>query len=216
MTQQALDSRFIAIEGCIGAGKTSLVNLLGKQFDAQVVRELDSENPFISKFYQDRDSFGFQTQVFFLLNRYKQYTGLSQRDLFSSVVLVDYLFHRDRLFASLNLKDQELKLYDQIYSLLSNKVPKPDLVIFLQASTDILRSRVEKRGREYEAYMDPSYLDSVNKSFNNYFFYYAETPLLVINTNEIDFVDKKCDLDELIIKINNHKIGREYYNPLGS
>jgi len=216
MTQQALDSRFIAIEGCIGAGKTSLVNLLGKQFDAQVVRELDSENPFISKFYQDRDSFGFQTQVFFLLNRYKQYTGLSQRDLFSSVVLVDYLFHRDRLFASLNLKDQELKLYDQIYSLLSNKVPTPDLVIFLQASTDILRSRVEKRGREYEAYMDPSYLDSVNKSFNNYFFYYAETPLLVINTNEIDFVDKKCDLDELIIKINNHKIGREYYNPLGS
>ena len=215
MTQQALDSRFIAIEGCIGAGKTSLVNLLGKQSDAQVVRELDSENPFISKFYQDRDSFGFQTQVFFLLNRYKQYTGLSQRDLFSSVVLVDYLFHRDRLFASLNLKDQELKLYDQIYSLLSNKVPKPDLVIFLQASTDILRSRVEKRGREYEAFMDPSYLDSVNKSFNNYFFYYAETPLLVINTNEIDFVDKKYDLDELIIKINNHKIGREYYNPLG-
>jgi len=216
MTQHVLDSRFIAIEGCIGAGKTSLVNLLGKQFDAQVVRELDSENPFINKFYQDRDSFGFQTQVFFLLNRYKQYTGLSQRDLFSSVVLVDYLFHRDRLFASLNLKDQELKLYDQIYSLLSNKVPKPDLVIFLQASTDILRSRVEKRGREYEAFMDPNYLDSVNKSFNNYFFYYAETPLLVINTNEIDFVDKKCDLDELIIKINNHKIGREYYNPLGS
>ena len=216
MTQQALDSRFIAIEGCIGAGKTSLVNLLGKQFDAQVVRELDSENPFISKFYQDRDSFGFQTQVFFLLNRYKQYMGLSQRDLFSSVVLVDYLFHRDRLFASLNLKDQELKLYDQIYSLLSNKVPTPDLVIFLQASTDILRSRVEKRGREYEAFMDPNYLDSVNKLFNNYFFYYSETPLLVINTNEIDFVDKKCDLDELIIKINNHKIGREYYNPLGS
>jgi deoxyguanosine kinase len=216
MTQQALDSRFIAIEGCIGAGKTSLVNILGKQFDAQVVRELDSENPFINKFYQDRDSFGFQTQVFFLLNRYKQYMGLSQRDLFSSVVLVDYLFHRDRLFASLNLKDQELKLYDQIYSLLSNKVPTPDLVIFLQASTDILRSRVEKRGREYEAFMDPNYLDSVNKLFNNYFFYYAETPLLVINTNEIDFVDKKCDLDELIIKINNHKIGREYYNPLGS
>jgi deoxyguanosine kinase len=216
MTQQALDSRFIAIEGCIGAGKTSLVNILGKQFDAQVVRELDSENPFINKFYQDRDSFGFQTQVFFLLNRYKQYMGLSQRDLFSSVVLVDYLFHRDRLFASLNLKDQELKLYDQIYSLLSNKVPTPDLVIFLQASTDILRSRVEKRGREYEAFMDPNYLDSVNKLFNNYFFYYSETPLLVINTNEIDFVDKKCDLDELIIKINNHKIGREYYNPLGS
>ena len=216
MTAYTLDPRFIAIEGCIGAGKTSLVDLLGKQFDAQVVREMDDENPFISKFYQDRESFAFQTQVFFLLNRYNQYMSLAQRDLFSSVVLVDYLFHRDRLFASLNLKDQELKLYDQIYCLLNRKVPKPDLVIFLQASTDILRSRVEKRGREYEAFMDTDYLDNVNKSFNNFFFYYSETPLLVINTNEIDFVEKKCDLEELIIKINSHKIGREYYHPLGS
>ena len=216
MTEYILEPRFIAIEGCIGAGKTSLVNLLGDQFNAQVVLEIDDENPFISKFYQDRESFGFQTQVFFLLNRYNQYMNLAQRDLFNSVVLVDYLFNRDRLFATLNLRDQELKLYDQIYSLLNNKVPKPDLVIFLQASTDVLRSRVEKRGREYEAFMDPDYLDNVNKSFNNFFFYYSETPLLVINTNEIDFVEKKCDLEELIIKINNHRIGREYYHPLGS
>ena len=216
MTAQLLEPRFIAVEGCIGAGKTSLVNLLGKQFDAQVIREMDEENPFISKFYQDRESFGFQAQVFFLLNRYNQYMGLAQRDLFSSVALVDYLFQRDRLFAALNLKDQELKLYDQIYSLLNTKVPKPDLVIFLQASTDILRSRVEKRGREYEVFMDPDYLDNVNKSFNNFFFYYSETPLLVINTNEIDFVGKKCDLEQLIIKINSHRIGREYFNPLGS
>ena len=216
MTSSSLEPRFIAIEGCIGAGKTSLVNLLGEQFDAQIVREVDDENPFIDKFYQDRDSFGFQTQIFFLLNRYNQYMKLTQRDLFSSVALVDYLFHRDRLFAALNLKDQELKLYDQVYSLLSNKVPKPDLVIFLQANSDVLRSRIEKRAREYESFMDPDYLDSVNKTFNNFFFYYSETPLLVINTDEIDFVEKKCDLEELIIKINSHKIGREYYNPLGS
>ena len=216
MTSSSLEPRFIAIEGCIGAGKTSLVNLLGKQFDAQTVREVDEENPFISRFYQDRDSFGFQTQIFFLLNRYNQYMNLNQRDLFSSVVLVDYLFQRDRLFATLNLKDQELKLYDQVYSLLSNKVPKPDLVIFLQANTDVLRTRIEKRAREYESFMDPDYLDRVNKTFNNYFFYYSETPLLVINTNEIDFVEKKCDFEELIVKINSHKVGREYYNPLGS
>ena len=216
MTENSLEPRFIAIEGCIGAGKTSLVNLLGEQFDAQVIREVDDENPFIGKFYQDRDSYGFQTQIFFLLNRYNQYMGLTQRNLFSSVVLVDYLFQRDRLFANLNLNDQELKLYDQIYSLLMNKVPKPDLVIYLQASSEVLRSRIEKRAREYEAFMDPDYLDNVNKSFNNFFFYYSETPLLVINTNEIDFVDKKCDLEELINKINTHKIGREYYNPLGS
>ena len=131
MTLPVLEPRFIAVEGCIGAGKTSLVKLLGDQFDAQMVLEVDEENPFIDKFYQDRETFGFQTQIFFLLNRYNQYTGLAQRNLFSSVVLVDYLFQRDRLFAALNLKDQELKLYDQIYALLSNKVPKPDLVIFL-------------------------------------------------------------------------------------
>ena len=216
MTLPVLEPRFIAVEGCIGAGKTSLVKLLGDQFDAQMVLEVDEENPFIDKFYQDRETFGFQTQIFFLLNRYSQYTGLAQRDLFSSVVLVDYLFQRDRLFAALNLKDQELKLYDQIYTLLSDKAPKPDLVIFLQASTDILRTRVDKRGREYEAFMDPGYLDAVNKSFNNFFFYYSDTPLLVINTNDIDFVEKKCDFEELIVKINSHTIGREYYNPLGS
>ena len=216
MTLPVLEPRFIAVEGCIGAGKTSLVKLLGNQFDAQMVLEVDEENPFIDKFYQDRETFGFQTQIFFLLNRYNQYTGLAQRDLFNSVVLVDYLFQRDRLFAALNLKEQELKLYDQIYTLLSNKAPKPDLVIFLQASTEILRTRVDKRGREYEAFMDPDYLDAVNKSFNNFFFYYSDTPLLVINTNDIDFVEKKCDLEELIVKINSHRIGREYYNPLGS
>jgi deoxyadenosine/deoxycytidine kinase len=216
MTLPVLEPRFIAVEGCIGAGKTSLVKLLGDQFDAQMVLEVDEENPFIDKFYQDRETFGFQTQIFFLLNRYNHYTSLAQRDLFSSVVLVDYLFQRDRLFAALNLKEQELKLYDQIYTLLSNKAPQPDLVIFLQASTDILRTRVDKRGREYEAFMDPDYLDAVNKLFNNFFFYYSDTPLLVINTNDIDFVEKKCDLEELIVKINSHRIGREYYNPLGS
>ena len=105
---------------------------------------------------------------------------------------------------------------EQIFSLIDAKAPKPDLVIYLQASTEVLQERVAKRGRDYEAFMDPDYLDSVNKAFNNFFFYYSETPLLVINTNDIDFVEKKCDLDELIKKINSHKIGREYYNPLGS
>jgi len=216
MTSSSLEPRFIAIEGCIGAGKTSLVNLLGEQFDAQIVREVDDENPFIDKFYQDRDSFGFQTQIFFLLNRFNQYLELAQRELFNSVVIIDYLFQRDKIFAQLNLEDHEYRLYEQIFNLIGPKTPKPDLVIFLQASTEVLLERVSKRGRDYEAFMDPDYLDSVNKAFNNFFFYYSDTPLLVINTNEIDFVEKKCDLEELINKINNHRIGREYYNPLGS
>ena len=141
---------------------------------------------------------------------------LAQRDLFNSVVVIDYLFQRDKIFAQLNLEDHELRLYNQIFNLISLKAPQPDLVIFLQASTEILLERVYKRNRDYEAFMDPDYLDSVNKAFNNFFFYYSDTPLLVINTNEIDFVEKKCDLEELINKINSHKIGREYYNPLGS
>jgi len=210
------EPRFIAIEGGIGAGKTTLANLLAEEYGARLVLEVDEENPFIDKFYEDRETYAFQTQVFFLLNRFNQYRELAQRDLFDSVIITDYLFQRDQIFAQLNLKEHEYHLYQQIYNLIKIKIPKPDLVIYLQAETDTLFSRVEKRGREYEHYIDYTYLEGVNRAFNNFFFYYSETPLLVINTNEIDFVEKKIDLEELIYKINNHKIGREYYNPLGS
>ena len=137
-------------------------------------------------------------------------------DLFNSNVVIDYLFPRDRIFADLTLKSNERRLYDQIFNLLNPKIPKPDLVIFLQASSEILLKRVKKRARDYEQNIDFDYLDAVNRAFNNFFFYFSETPLLVINTNDIDFVKKKCDLEQLIQKINSHKIGREYYNPLGS
>lgn len=210
------EPKFIAIEGSIGAGKTTLAKMLAKEYQARLVLEVDEENPFIRKFYEDRETFAFQTQVFFLLNRYNQYRDLLQRDLFSSVVITDYLFQRDNLFANINLQGHELHLYQQIYNLIKIKIPKPDLVIFLQADTDVLYSRVEKRARDYEQIMEYAYLDEVNQAFNNYFFYYAETPLLVVNTNEIDIVAKNIDLKELINKINSHKIGREYYNPLGS
>ena len=216
MSQQTIEPRFIAVEGAIGAGKTSLVNLLEQQYGARVILEENDSNPFIAKFYEDQETYSFQTQIFFLLSRYNQYMELAQRDLFNSVVVIDYLFQRDKIFAQLNLEDHEYRLYEQIFNLIGSKAPKPDLVIFLQASTKVLLKRVSKRDREYESFMDPDYLDSVNKAFNNFFFYYSDTPLLVINTNEIDFVDKKCDLEELINKVNSHKIGREYYNPLGS
>ena len=216
MTDQTIEPRFIAVEGAIGAGKTSLVSLLEQQYGARVILEENDSNPFIAKFYEDQETYSFQTQIFFLLSRYNQYMELAQRDLFNSVVVIDYLFQRDKIFAQLNLEDHEYRLYEQIYNLIASKAPKPDLVIFLQASTEVLLERVSKRGREYESFMDPDYLDSVNKAFNNFFFYYSDTPILVINTNEIDFVEKKCDLEELINKVNSHKIGREYYNPLGS
>jgi len=208
--------RLIAVEGAIGAGKTSLVKLLNENYSAKLILENDGKNPFLEKFYEDRSTYAFQTQIFFLLDRYYQYLELAQMDLFNSVVIIDYLFQRDRIFANLNLKGHEFQLYEKIFNMLRGKLPRPDLVIFLQAETEVLLRRVKKRGRIYEKAIDRDYLDGVNKAFNHYFFYYSETPLLVINTNEIDFVEKKCDLEQLINKINRHKIGREYYNPLGS
>ena len=216
MNKPRIEPRLIAVEGAIGAGKTSLAKLLSETYGAELVLENDSDNPFLTKFYQSREALAFQTQIFFLLARYNQYLGLTQMNLFSSNILVDYLFPRDSIFAEINLKDHELRLYQQIFNLLKLKIPKPDLVIFLQASSETLIKRVKQRGREYEKLIDFKYLDEVNKAFNNFFFYYSETPLLVINTNEIDFVQKKIDLEQLIQKINSHKIGREYYNPLGS
>jgi len=216
MKKSKIEPRLIAVEGAIGAGKTSLSKLLSQNYGAKLALEKDEENPFISKFYDNRETLAFQTQVFFLLSRYAQYLELAQKDLFNSVILIDYLFQRDRVFATLNLKPHELNLYNQIFSLLEGKIPRPDLVIFLQASSETLIKRVKKRARAYEKTLNFSYLDSVNKAFNNFFFYYSDTPLLVVNTNEIDFIEKKGDLDQLINKINSHKIGREYYNPLGS
>lgn len=216
MTKPVIEPKFIAVEGAIGAGKTSLVNLLGKQFDARTVLENDDENPFLTKFYRNKELFAFQTQIFFLLSRYGQYLDISQRNLFDSVVLTDFLFQKDPIFANLNLMGHELQLYNQIYSLIKVRVPKPDLVVFLQADTNILKERIEKRSRAYESCLDWGYLEEVNKAFNNFFFYYSDAPILIVNTNEIDFVEKKIDLEKLIKKINHHKIGKEYYNPLGS
>jgi len=216
MTQPTSPPRFIAVEGSIGAGKTTLSKLLAEKYDARLVLEVDDDNPFIAKFYEDKATYAFQTQIYLLLSRYKQYSELAQGELFSSMVITDYLFQRDRLFAYLNLKGHELALYEQIYSLVENKVPTPDLVIFLQGDSEILQARIDKRGREYEELMDFDYLCKVNKIFNNYFFYYSDAPILVVNTNELDFAEKKIDLDDLISKINSHKIGREYYSPLVS
>ena len=216
MINHFVQPRFIAVEGSIGAGKTSLANLLNKQYNAKLILENHKKNPFLNKFYDDHRTYAFQTQIFFLLDRYQQCLELAQMDLFNSVIIIDYLFQRDRIFANLNLKGHEFQLYEKIFSMLNGRIPKPDLVIFLQANTEVLMKRVQKRDRKYEKNIDMGYLEAVNKAFNHYFFYYSETPLLVINTSEIDFVEKKYDLEQLINKINRHKIGREYYNPLGS
>jgi deoxyadenosine/deoxycytidine kinase len=203
----------IVIEGPIGVGKTSLVNLLSKKFSARRVLEAAEDNPFLKHFYTDTKRYAFQTQLFFLLSRYRQQMELAQQDLFQQNVVCDYLFDRDKIFAYLNLDDNELALYEQIYSLLKARVIVPDVVIYLQASTEILLERIKRRGREYEKHMSKQYVEELNQAYNYFFFHYSETPLLVINTSVIDFVKNPADLDDLTRQIRNAKKGTEYYTP---
>ena len=207
--------RSIAVEGPIGVGKTSLVELLAKKFDAQTVLE-DLENPFLKDFYQDRQGAAFQAQLFFLLSRSRQLQELSQRGLFHQVTLLDYIFPKDKIFAYLNLDDSELLIYDKLYAMLEEQVPKPDLAIFLQAETRVLIERIKRRRRKYETEIAEAYINEVNKAYNYFFFHYTQTPLLVIDTTSIDFVHHEGHLDELVDQIRKMDRGVQYYRPLGS
>ena len=206
--------RSIGVEGPIGVGKTSFVELLERKFSAHKVLE-NIENPFLKKFYEDTQGAAFQAQLFFLLSRYRQLQELSQRDLFRQVTLVDYIFSKDKIFAYLNLDDSELLIYDKLYALLEEQTPKPDLVIFLQAETKKLVERIRGRHRDYEMEISETYINEVNKAYNYFFFHYNQTPLLVIDTTEIDFVHHEEHLDELIEQIEKMDRGVQYYRPLG-
>ncbi len=207
--------RSIAVEGPIGVGKTSFVELLAKKFGAHRVLE-DLENPFLKEFYEDKPGAAFQVQLFFLLSRYRQLQELSQRDLFSQVTLLDYIFPKDKIFAYLNLDDSELLLYDKLYELLEAQTPKPDLTIYLQAETRTLMERIRRRNRKYEEQISDAYINEVNKAYNYFFFHYKQTPLLVIDTNAIDFVHQPEHLDDLVEQIEKMDRGVQYYKPLGS
>ena len=204
------------VEGPIGVGKTSLTRALAKRFGARSVFEIVEENPFLASFYQDRNKHAFQTQLFFLLSRFKQQQELFQQELFSQVTVSDYLFAKDRIFASITLDPNELALYERVYEHLGPRVMKPDLVIFLQARLDVLLARIRKRGREFERKFDPEYLAELARTYNDFFHRYDETPLLVINTSDIDFVESERDFEELIRAIGSIKAGTHYYQPLGT
>jgi len=211
-----IGAKYIAIEGPIGVGKTSLAKLISEELNGSLICEQVEENPFLKDFYRDRKKYSFQTQLYFLLNRYQQQVELNQCDLFSSAVISDYVFAKDRIFAYMNLDENEVNLYEEIYKLLDAKIPKPDLVVFLQATSEVLIERVKKRNRDYEKEIDYDYLEALMHSYNEFFFHYDESPLLVINSSEIDFVNNSGDFELLMKEIREMRGGVKHLVPLGS
>jgi deoxyguanosine kinase len=212
-----LQFNFITIEGVIGVGKTTLCDLLAMRWNARKIEEAGEENPFLPKFYQDRTAYAFQTQMWFLLSRYRQLSeAVAQQDLFHKVTVSDYMFAKDRIFANINLDDDELQLYGHVANILERQVPRPDLVVYLQASTEVLLRRIAKRGRPFEFNMDPAYITLVNEAYNHFFFHYDQSPLLVINTDGIDFVSDQADFAEIVEQIEKARAGVTWYQPLRS
>jgi len=207
--------RYIAIEGVIGAGKTSLANKLAERTKANLILEEFETNPFLANFYDDRKRYAFQTQMFFLVNRFKQQQELNQEDLFSEFIVSDYIFDKDNIFAYMNLSGDELKLYEALFPLLQRDLRKPDLVIYLQASSDRLMYNIKKRNRKFEKNITKSYIRELSEAYNDFFFRYTNTPLLIVNTTDIDFVNRERDFDELFNQIfREDRAFIEYFNPV--
>lgn len=207
------DLRYIAIEGVIGAGKTSLAARLSQTMGAKAIYEEFEKNPFLEDFYGDPDRYAFQTQLFFLMSRYKQQQQLHQFDLFQDCIVSDYLFAKDRIFATLTLNDKEMKLYDGIATLMEKDIVKADLVVYLQSSTNRLMNHIRKRARKMERNISEDYIKALNELYNDFFFHYNNSPLLVINSDEIDFVHNENDYKDILYEIGNHSSGTRYYIP---
>jgi deoxyguanosine kinase len=210
-----LHFRYIAIEGPVGAGKTALAERLGARLDANIIRE-ETDNPFLADFYADRPGAALQAQLFFLLTRHRQQTSLRQADLFTQTTIADYLFDKDKIFAYLNLDDNELFIYQRLYDLLARDTPTPDLVVYLQAPTEVLLRRIHTRRRDPESVAlqpDDEYLRELNEAYHHFFFHYTATPLLVVETSQFDSEASDEALDDLIRQIRTMGAGTQYYVP---
>jgi deoxyadenosine/deoxycytidine kinase len=209
--------RYIVIEGVIGVGKTSLARILAQKFKAMLVLEEFEQNPFLERFYEDRPRWAFQTQLSFLASRFRQQQLLMKPDLFHSFVVADYAFDKDRIFAHLNLDGDERQLYETMFKLMQSSTPVPDLVVYLQSTPQRLMSNIRLRARSFEKTMDPEYITSLNDAYNYYFFRYVKSPLLIVNTEKIDFVNNPDDLEQLVDQIRNLRHpGTTYFNPVPS
>jgi deoxyadenosine/deoxycytidine kinase len=207
--------RYIAIEGPIGVGKTRLAERLANRIDGSTVLE-DAENPFLADFYNERPGAALQAQLFYLLNRHRQLAGLRQADLFRHTTVCDYLFDRDKIFAYLNLDDNELFIYQRLFDLLARDIPSPDLVVYLQAPTEVLLARLESRPVDPERPVpqpNSEYLRELNEAYQHFFFHYTSTPLLVIETSQFDPDTDDAALDDLVRQVNAMGKGTRYYVP---
>lgn len=203
------------MEGVIGVGKSALAELLAKRMNAKLVLEDVDDNPFLDRFYQDLRGYAFQTQLFFLLSRHRQQSELAQLGLFEENVVCDYLFEKDRVFAALNLTEHELALYDRIYGMLASEVRRPDLVVYLQARTEVVMARIKRRGRPFEVGIDPAYIDKLADAYNSYFMRYDAAPVLIVNTERMDFVISREDFEDLFRAVESTQSGRRFYSPSG-
>ncbi len=209
--------QYIIVEGVIGAGKTTLADILANRFGAQLILERPDENPFLEKFYEDRDRWAFQTQLSYLASRFRQQQGLLKRDLFHRILISDYAFDKDRIFARINLDGDELQLYETLYTLMQPTTPVPDLIVYLQSTSERLMMNIRKRARSYEVNMEESYIGALNDAYNHYFFHYTQSPLLIVNASNIDFVEQPDDLEELVRQIASLRHpGTTYFNPAPS
>ncbi len=207
--------KYIAIEGVIGAGKTSLARKIKDKLNAELIAEQFDVNPFLENFYSNRKRYAFQTQMFFLINRFKQQQELNQENLFTQYIVCDYLFEKDKIFAYLNLNEEELKLYETLFPLLARNLRKPDVVVYLQSSIDRLLYNIKKRNRRIERNLTRSYIEELSDAYNHFFFRYNATPLLIVNSTEIDFVNSEDDFNELFIQIFREDRGFiEYFSAI--
>ncbi|HET7153185.1 MAG TPA: deoxynucleoside kinase [Candidatus Kapabacteria bacterium] len=215
MKLEATPLHYVAIEGVIGAGKTTLAKMLAPRLNAELVLEQFEDNPFLPLFYKEGGMHAFQTQLFFLLSRFKQQQEITQIDLFHSCMITDYVFERDRIFASVTLSESELKLYDQVSSVLQRNVPKPDLIVYLQSNVDRLYNNIVQRGRPMEQYITREYLELLNEQYNYFFFRQQDCPVLIVNSVDIDFVSNAEQFEELVSEITRPRTASiQYYQPM--
>ncbi|MDF1630450.1 MAG: deoxynucleoside kinase [Alcanivoracaceae bacterium] len=205
--------RYIVVEGPIGVGKTSLARKLAMTFNVEMLLEQAEENPFLARFYQSPSQYALQTQLFFLFQRTEQVRALAQNELFSPVRVSDFLLQKDRLFAELNLDQDEFTLYDNVYRHLAPQTPKPDLVIYLQAPSQVLLQRIQRRGLSHEKSISADYLNRLNEAYARFFHFYDEAPLLIVNAADIDPIHRDDDYAQLLRRVLDIRSGRHYFNP---